>query len=200
MRYILNDHSAHCDNTAQCNNTQQHRTTHTLNVVCVYYYETAIGNAFRISCKVRMWPRQCDPRPTSDHRMGGRSTRGHCENALPKHSGGFNLGQWPRSRSAIRPDRTAANRGSAYAPLGRTRVGGPLGRMGMAHGPGPHRNGLWATPADSGPLGKWPGTKSDCFNQLDTGQSTSRASLQQKCNLYRLGHYMVAIFKSTSHR
>ena len=45
---------------------------------------------------------------------------------------------------------------NAYVPLGRTQVERPLGRMGMTHGPGPHRHDLWANRADSKSLGKWP--------------------------------------------
>ena len=37
-------------------------------------------------------------------------------------------------------------RNNASVPLGRTRVERAQGRMAMAHGPGPHRHGLWAGP------------------------------------------------------
>ena len=43
-----------------------------------------------------------------------------------------------------------------------------LGRMGMTHGPGPHRHDLRANRADSKPLGNWPWTKSDSVTNRDT--------------------------------
>ena len=119
---------------------------------------------------------------------------GFDEGTLPQETQGHS-GKWTgpeapqrwQSSGPLVPSESTPQRVCPARPHSSREAAGP-------HGPGPHRRCLWANPAGSTPLGKWPGhgAKSGCLSNRYTW-----LVIHNKCNSCRLNQYMTTGSGST---